>query len=217
MTNNLPAENPLSKVNYQFSEYQDLHEGDEVTVTVSFKDAKMKDSYYFKELTGTYTVGPVDHYLRDASELDSQTIASLQQSALDLALQSTAGILEFQTAEGSKGFYNGETVTVDSSEAGNSIYALRHADGYIGRLAIPACLHVTVTEPDWMENHKSYEYDLLVFSTVSGIIVHADGSIATDSAELTNKGTADLEDELISGLGSWFDAAAVEKIVLTGN
>ena len=217
VTNNLPAENPLSKVNYQFAEYQDLHEGDEVTVTVSFKDAKMKNQYHFKELTGTYTVGPVDHYLTDASELDSQTIASLQKSALDLALQSTAGTLEFQTAEGYKGFYNGEAVTVDSSEAGNSIYALRHADGFIGRLAIPACLHVTVTEPDWMENHKSYAYDLLFFSTVSGIIVHADGSITADSAELTNKGTAEMEDELISGLGSWFDAVTVEKIVLTGN
>ncbi len=63
-----------------------------------------------------------------------------------------------------------------------------------------------------MENHKSYEYDLVCFSTVSGIIVHADGSITTDSAELANKGTADIEEKLLKNLSSWFDAVSVEKI-----
>lgn len=35
------------------------------------------------------------------------------------------------------------------------------------------------------------------------------------SAELANKGTADMEKELLRNLSSWFDAVSVETIDLT--
>ena len=214
LTNNLPAENPLSKVNYQFSEYQKLHEGDKVTVTVSFKDTKMKDQYYFKELTGTYTVGPVDHFMMDAAELDKETAAALQQAAQSIAANAATGILEFRTADDYKGFYNGEAVTVESNEAGSSLYLIRERDSHIDTIVIPAYLHVTVTEPDWMENHKTYEYDLVFLSRVQNVIVHADGSVATGDAELAGKATADAEDKLMDEMQSWFTDPIVEKVEL---
>lgn len=214
LTNNLPAENPLSKVNYQFSEYQKLHEGDKVTVTVSFKDAKMKDQYYFKELTGTYTVGPVDHFMMDAAELDKETAAALQQAAQNIAANAATGILEFRTADDYKGFYNGEAVTVESNEAGSSLYLIRERDSHIDTIVIPVYLHVTVTEPDWMENHKTYEYDLVFLSRVQNVIVHADGSVATGDAELAGKATADAEDKLMDEMQSWFTDPIVEKVEL---
>ena len=79
--NGLPADNPLSGVGYRLSETQKVHEGDTVTVTPYFTKADMKKQYRFREESGTYTVGAVDHYLTQVSELDAGTIASLKRSA----------------------------------------------------------------------------------------------------------------------------------------
>ena len=215
LTNNLPSDNPLSQVGYQLSEEQNVHEGDQVTVTAYFKDNSMKDTYYFKELTGTYTVGAVDHYLMDASELDGGTIASLKQAAQDRAEESASGTLEFQTASDYKGFYNGETVTIDSCRAGDTAYTIRE-EGFIRSMVIPCYMSVSVEEPDWMEDPQTYEYDLVFLCTVRDLIVHADGSIAAGEVELTSRGTAETERALMDDIQTWYTDPTVESVGFAG-
>ena len=217
--NNLPAENPLSKVSYKFSESQNLHEGDKVTVTAYFgSNNKAKDvaQYYFKEITTTYTVGVVDHYLTDISELDSATIASVKQRVQDLSADGTSGYLQFQNGSETKGFFNGETVSVNSCRAGNTAYAFRTANGLIEAVAIPCYLNVTVQEPDWMEKAQSYEYDLVFLCTVKDFIVHADGSVTTGEAALCLKGTSDMESRMMDDLKTWFLSTTVESVGFIG-
>ncbi len=213
MVNNLPSENPLSNVGYQFSERQNVHEGDEIAVTAYFTLYEMKEEYYFKSLSGTYTVGAVDHYLMDASELGSDAVASIRQAAKACAEESLSGYLEFRTESDYKGFYNGEAITANAIQPGETAYAIRNSDGFIEYLVIPCYVSVTVQEPDWMENARAYDYDLVFLCTVNNIIVHADGSVTTGELELGQKGTADIESMLIDDLKSWFfSEAAFEAI-----
>ena len=212
--NNLPADNPLSKVGYKLSEQQNVHEGDQITVTAYFTVYEMKDEYYFKELTTTYTVGAVDHYLMDVSELDSETIASMKQSAQNRAEEGASGFLEFQTESDHKGFYNGETVTINSNQAGDKAYTFRN-DGFINAIAIPCYMNVAVQEPDWMENAQTYHYDLVFLCTVENIIVHADGSITAGEVELKGKGTAETESALMDYLKTGY-TNSVEYVGFAG-
>lgn len=214
--NHLPADNPLSSVGYQFSESRKVHEGDSVAVTVYFTKGDMKNQYRFKEENGTCTVGAVDHYLMNGGELDAGTIAAMKQAAVDLAAQSASGFLEFQTAGDYQGFYNGETVTVLSNQAGDKAYAFRCPDGFLEALAIPCYLRVSVTEPDWMENAQTYSYDLVFLATVGNIVVHADGSVTMNDAELSMKGTADTESAMIGDLVTWYTDPTVETIDFAG-
>ena len=212
--NNLPAENPLSKVNYTFSEHRNVHEGDTLTVSVSFSDSRMKNSYYFKELTGSYTVGRIDHYLMDTAELDAAAVTFMKTSAKNIAADSISGLLEFRTADDYQGFYNGEAVTVNVNEAGSYAYAIRTTDGFIEAIAVPACLNVTVQEPDWMESPKTYEYDLVILSVMKDIVVHADGTVTVGTAEFADKGTADAENKMLDYLKTGFGNPVVEKFDL---
>ncbi|MCR4904573.1 MAG: hypothetical protein K6A33_00720 [Clostridiales bacterium] len=214
--NSLPAEDPLSRVGYQFSETQEVHEGDTVTVTPYFTANSMKKEYRFREESGTYTVGAVDHYLMQVSELDAGTVSSLKRSAEQTAAQSVSGILEFQTAADYKGFYNGEAVTVLSNQAGNKVYAFRSPDGFLEALAIPCYLTVSVTEPDWMDNPQTYSYDLVFLCTVGNLVVHRDGSFTANDAELRSKGTADTEGMLLENLKTWYTDPIVETADFAG-
>ena len=213
--NNLPAENPLSKVGYKLSEQQNVHEGDQITVTAYFTVNEMKDEYYFKELTTDYTVGAVDHYLMDISELDSGTIASIKQSALNCAEESASGTLEFQAESEYKGFYNGETVTINSNQAGDKAYSFRE-NGFIKAITVPCYMNVTVQEPDWMENAQTYTYDLVFLCTVSDIIVHADGSVTVGNAELNSKGLTETEGVLLDDLKTWYTDPTVDSVEFAG-
>ena len=219
VSNNLPAENPLSKVSYRFSEYENVHKGDEVTVTAYFGNGiKAEDAarYSFKETTAIYTVGAVDHYLKDVSELDGGTIAAMKQTVQNLSAESASGFLEFQNGTDTKGFYNGEAVSVNSCQAGSTAYAFRNKSGFIEAVAIPCYLNVTVQEPDWMEDAQTYEYDLVYLCTVRDIIVHADGSVTPGNGELNLKGTADMESQLVDELKTWFDDPTVEPAAFAG-
>jgi len=212
--NHLPEDDPLSRVGYRFSEEKDVHEGDRITVTAYFTVSDMKDAYYFKEQTAVFTVGPVDHYLMDVSELDTDAIARIRQSAQDRSEESAAGFLEFQDGPDYRGFYNGETVTVDSNEARVSAYAFRGRDGFIEALVVPCCLQVTVQDPDWMEDPRTYHYDLVFLNTVGNIVVRADGSVTADEAELRSKGTPDTEKQLLKDLMTWYTDPAAETFEL---
>lgn len=214
--NHLPADNPLSSVGYQFSELRKVYEGDSVSVTAYFTKNDMKNQYRFKEESGTCTIGAVDHYLMNGGELDAGTISAIKQAAVNLAAQNTTGILEFQTSGDYKGFYNGEAVTVLSNQAGDQAYAFRCPDGFIEALAVPCRLQVSVTEPDWMENAQTYSYDLVFLVTVGNIVVHVDGSVTTNDAELSMKGTADMESAMIGDLSTWYTNPTVETIDFAG-
>ena len=214
--NGLPADNPLSGVGYRLSETQKVHEGDTVTVTPYFTKADMKKQYRFREESGTYTVGAVDHYLTQVSELDAGTIASLKRSAEQAAAQGASGILEFQTAGDYRGFYNGETVTVLSNQAGNRAYAFRHPDGFLEEVAIPCYLTVSVAEPAWMDNPQTYSFDLVFLCTVGGLVVHRDGSFTANDAELRMKGTADTEGTLLENLKTWYTNPTAETVDFAG-
>lgn len=214
--NRLPADNPLSKVRYAFSEYKNLHEGDRVTVTASFADRKMESEYVLKAESAEYTVGPVDHFLTDAAELDSGTVSALKQKAESLAGEGVSGILEFRSGNDWTGFYNGETVTVNSLRAADTAYAFRNGDGVIQALVIPCFLNVTVTQPDWMENAGSFTYDLEFFATAEQILIHADRTVSVGYQALIQKGTTDTESILLSDISTWYDGAAAESVRFAG-
>ncbi len=214
LKNNLPADHPLSYVSYSFSEQQNVHEGDQITVTARLQNSRMRDTYYLKDLTTVYTAGAIDHYLLETSELGRDTVAAIQASAQERAAEDASGTLQFQTASDYKGFYNGETVTINANQAGDAVYTFRNRDGFLEALAIPCYMNVTVQEPDWMEDPQTYDYDLVFLCTVSEIIVHADGSVTMNPAEVRNKGTADTEALLLEDLKTWYGEDEVETVDL---
>lgn len=211
----LPDDDPLNHVYYRFSEEQNIHEGDKVTVT-AYLTGVSSDEYKLKNTECEFVVGPVRHYLMDVAELGQDTAAELKRQAEGLAKTFAAGTLEFQDKGGWTGFYNGETVTVNSCSAGDTVYAVRCQDGFIQALLLPCSMNVTVEEPESMDDPQTYEYDLLVLCAADGLLVEANGDVDFNRPTLVQKGVPDLEDQLVQDQLTWYDNANLETAKLPG-
>ncbi|MBO4676511.1 MAG: hypothetical protein J5633_03080 [Oscillospiraceae bacterium] len=211
----LPADDPLNHVYYRFSEHQKLYEGDKVTVT-AYLTGVSSDEYTLKRTECEYVVGPVPHYLMAVDELKKDTAAAMKSQAESVTKAFAAGTLEFQDKSGWTGFYNGETVTVDSCAAGDTVRAVRCQDGYITTLLIPCSLKVTVEEPDWMDDPQVYEYDLLIFCSVDGLVVDANGDVDFNPPELVQKGIPELEEQMLQDQLTWYSDSGLETEKLPG-
>ncbi|MBR5702097.1 MAG: hypothetical protein IKX47_06480 [Oscillospiraceae bacterium] len=211
----LPDDDPLNHVYYRFSEEQNIHEGDKVTVT-AYLTGVSSDEYTLKRTECEFVVGPVRHYLMDVAELGQDTAAELKRQAEGLAKAFAAGTLEFQDKGGWTGFYNGETVTVNSCSAGDTVYAVRCQDGFIQALLLPCSMNVTVEEPESMDDPQTYEYDLLVLCAADGLLVEANGDSDFNRPTLVQKGVPDLEDQLVQDQLTWYDNANLETAKLPG-
>ena len=211
--NHLPADNPLSRISYGFSEQRKVHEGDKITVTASLP-ADMAKEYTLKSTECEFEIGPVNHYLTDVNELDKAAVSALKSEAEGLAEEFAAGTLEFRDEKDWTGFYNGETVTVNSCTPGKKVYAVNNRDGYIQALLIPCYLNVTVADPDWMDDPQTREFDLVVLCAADGLLVDADGSVSWNRAERVQTGIKDLEKALAKDQLTWYENATMEKVSL---
>ena len=211
----LPEEDPMNLIYYRFSEQEKVHEGDRITVT-AFLTGDGAEGYELKRSECEFTVGPLDHYLLNVDELDPDTVSALKEETEQLARAFAAGTLEFRNGEDWTGFYNGETVTVNACEAGDTVCALRCGDGYIQALLLPCYLHVTVEEPESAEDPQTLEYDLVLLCAVDGIIVYKDGSVDRNRAELVQKGVRELEEQLVQDQLSWYSDPTPETAKLPG-
>lgn len=213
--NHLPAGNPLSRVYYRFSEEKKVYEGDKVTVT-AYLTGDSAEQYTLKNAESEYVVGPVSHYLTEVSELDRAAASALKSEAERLTQAFAAGTLEFRDKAGWSGFYNGETVTVDSCAARDTVYAVRYRDGFIRALLLPCSLHVTVAEPDWKEDPQTYEYDLLVLCAVDGLVVDEKGAVDYNRPERTDQGVPEVEEEMVKDRLTWYENSTLETAQLPG-
>ena len=211
----LPEEDPLNRIYYRFSEQERVHEGDRITVT-AYLTGSENDGYTLTQTEQEFTVGPLDHYLMRVDELDPDTVSALKGEAERLARDFAAGTLEFRNGEDWTGFYNGETVTVDTCEAGDTVCAVRCGDGYIQALLLPCYLHVTVEAPEFAEDPQTSEYDLALLFAADGIIVYKDGSVDRNRAELVQKGVRELEEELVRDQLTWYSDPTPETAKLPG-
>ena len=215
VVSHLPEDDPLNRVYYRFSEQEKLHEGDRITVT-AYLTGDNAEGYTLKNTEQEFTVGPLDHFLMQTEELDPDTVSALKGEVERLAGDFAAGTLEFRNGEDWTGFYNGETVTVESCEAGDTVCAVRCRDGFIQALLLPCYLHVSVEPPEFAEDPQTAEYDLALLFAVDGIIVYKDGSIDRNRAELVQKGVRELEEQLVEDQLTWYSDPTPETAKLPG-
>lgn len=211
----LPEGDPMNLIYYQFSEQERVHEGDRITITAALSGGSA-EGYELKRSECEFTVGPLDHFLMNVDELDPDTVSALKEEAERLAQAFAAGTLEFRNGEDWTGFYNGETVTVNTCEAGDTVYALRCGDGYIQVLLLPCYLHVTVEEPESAEDPQTFEYDLALLCAADGIIVYKDGSVDRNRAEVVQKGVRELEERMVQDQLTWYSEPTLETAKLPG-
>ena len=75
----------LQKVSYQAEPYENLKNGDEVTITATYNKNRAEQAGYLVESdTYTFTVEGLDEMLTDISQLDADTAAAIHQDATDL-------------------------------------------------------------------------------------------------------------------------------------
>ncbi len=209
----LPESSPFSRISYRFSPQENVHEGDKVTVTAVLT-GENAEGYALKRTETEFTLGPVDHFLLNPEELDGTALSALKQAMRDLADAYAAGTVEFRSEEGWKGFYNGETITINSFEVGETVYAARYSAGFIQALMFPCYLQITAEDPDWREDPQTRVFDLVLLCTVDGIVVDKNGAVDFNRPELAAEGVPALEEELAEERLGWYDGCTLETAVL---